>query len=286
MASEIRQILEAETLVDIDKLREVGRYGCPEEVRADAWKYLLGVEAPDKSNELSKRQAKYDQYRTTERQSTDVMKRIRGEVARYCRARVKSASRAVDPSSPIENVVSAYLTHFRGTEYSPVMIYLSGPFAYLMVTESDVYYSFCALMQMIEDHYAAVPMSNRLSEFLMLFRTLLPELHNHFEEEEVDFKEVATSWFQYMLAKELPMDCLLRLWDTYFSVPNGLNLHVYICLAILSMLKDNLEELEQSEIHGVLLRLPAMDMDSLINQALAVRDEVLMKRLTEIDAFR
>ncbi|KAJ3241060.1 hypothetical protein HDU78_002027 [Chytriomyces hyalinus] len=286
MSSEIRQILEAETLVDIDKLRQAGRYGISDEVRADAWKYLLGVEAEDKSNELSKRQAKYDEYRQTERQSNDVMKRIRGEVSRYCKARnSKVSARAVsaapptDPTVPIENVVSAYLSHFRGTEYSPVMIYLSGPFAYLMPTEADIYYSFIALMEMVETHYAQASMAARLSEFLMLFRTLLPDLHNHFEEEEVDFKEVATSWFEYLLAKELPLDCLLRLWDTYFSIPNGLTLHVYICLAVLSLMKDHLEELEQSEIHGVLLRLPVMDMDSVIKQAVTIRDEVMMKRL-------
>ncbi|KAI9331893.1 rab-GTPase-TBC domain-containing protein [Obelidium mucronatum] len=285
MAEEIRQILDAETLVDLDKLRQVGRYGVPDEVRGEAWKYLLAVETADKANELSKRQEKYERYQGTERQSTDILKRIRGEVSRYIRARSKMPFQSKDPNKAIENVVSAYLTQYRGSEYSPVMVYLSGPFAYLLANESDVYYCFAALMQMVEEYCNHVNMATRLSEFLMLFRTLLPELHNHFEEEEVDFKECANSWFSYVLAKELPLECLLRLWDSYFSIPNGLNLHIYICLAILTTLKDNLEELEQSEIHGVLLRLPSMDMDHLINQALAIRDEVLAKRLSDIENY-
>jgi hypothetical protein len=36
--------------------------------------------------------------------------------------------------------------------------------------------------------------------------------HNYFEEEEVDLNEWATSWLQYLLAKELTFDNLVRLW--------------------------------------------------------------------------
>jgi hypothetical protein len=36
--------------------------------------------------------------------------------------------------------------------------------------------------------------------------------HSYFEEEEVDLNEWATSWLQYLLAKELTFDNLVRLW--------------------------------------------------------------------------
>jgi len=36
--------------------------------------------------------------------------------------------------------------------------------------------------------------NERLARFLMRFRMILPDLYNHFEEEEVDFKEWTTSW--------------------------------------------------------------------------------------------
>ncbi|KAJ3064432.1 hypothetical protein HDU98_012160 [Podochytrium sp. JEL0797] len=281
MASEIRQILDAETLVDLDKLRQLTRYGIPDEIRADTWQYLLGVETADKANEISTRHAKYEKYQQTDRQSTDMVKRIRGETTRYYRARSKLHCHFQDPNPVMENVITAYLSQYRGAEYSPALVYLTGPFLFVMHSESDVYYCFAALMQMVEEHCSEVTMASRLAEFLMLFRTLLPELHNHFEEEEVDFKEIANSWFSYILAKELPLDCLLRLWDVYFSLEHGLQAHVYVCLAILTTLKDNLEELEQSEIHGVLLRLPSMDMDHVIKLALTIKDEVLAKRLSD-----
>jgi TBC1 domain family member 2 len=47
--SDFLEILMAETLVDIDKLQSASKHGVPDEVRGEVWKYLLGVEAPDKS---------------------------------------------------------------------------------------------------------------------------------------------------------------------------------------------------------------------------------------------
>ena len=84
---------------------------------------------------------------------------------------------------------------------------------------------------------------------------------SYLEDEEVSPSDWAFSWFQFMLSKELPFDCLLRLWDTYFSCPGGFKLHFFVSLAILSYFKEELLELEQSELKGFLQHLPAVDMD-------------------------
>jgi len=47
----------------------------------------------------------------------------------------------------------------------------------------------------------------------------------------------------------------------YVSVPDPLELHYFICLAILTICKEPLEELDQSEVRSMLLSLPAMDVD-------------------------
>lgn len=69
---------------------------------------------------------------------------------------------------------------------------------------------------------------------------------------------------QHLLAKELPMDCVLRLWDTYFSSAEGLGLHLYTMLAILVNFSEELTELEHSELKGFLQHLPEMDMDQVV----------------------
>jgi hypothetical protein len=122
---------------------------------------------------------------------------------------------------------------------------------------------------------------------MMFFQQMLPELFTYFEDEEVGPNDWAVSWIrvrtctaahaartrrtrthmthsgytQFLLAKELPMDCVLRLWDTYFSCAEGLGLHLYTMLAILVNFHEELIELEHSELKGFLQHLPEMDMD-------------------------
>ncbi len=74
---------------------------------------------------------------------------------------------------------------------------------------------------------------------------------------------------QFLLAKELPMDCVLRLWDTYFSCAEGLGLHLYTMLAILVNFHEELIELEHSELKGFLQHLPEMDMDQVYHPLFA-----------------
>jgi len=99
---------------------------------------------------------------------------------------------------------------------------------------------------------------------MTLFRTCIPDLYSYFEEEEVDIKEWAASALQFLLSRELSLENTMRLWDTYFAMPDWIELHPYFCLAVLKHLKESLEELEQSEIRTMLMRLPPLDMDQVI----------------------
>ena len=64
-----------------------------------------------------------------------------------------------------------------------------------------------------------------------------------------------------MLASNLSLIDVIRLWDTYFSSDEGFELHIYVCLAILITHTEELLELEYSELIHFLKYLPNMDMD-------------------------
>lgn len=113
----------------------------------------------------------------------------------------------------------------------------------------------------IDDHFSSRSINESVASFMTLFRTCIPDLYSYFEEEEVDIKEWAASALQFVLSRELSLENTMRLWDTYFAVPDWIELHPFFCLAILRHLKENLEELEQSEIRTMLMRLPPLDMD-------------------------
>ncbi|EKX51671.1 hypothetical protein GUITHDRAFT_45474, partial [Guillardia theta CCMP2712] len=48
---EYRDILIADTFVDLTRLKLRAQHGVPAEIRGEVWKYLLDVSKPDKSEE-------------------------------------------------------------------------------------------------------------------------------------------------------------------------------------------------------------------------------------------
>ncbi|KAJ1796739.1 hypothetical protein LPJ59_003561 [Coemansia sp. RSA 2399] len=269
------QVLESEVFVDVNRLRKYARHGIPDEIRGEVWKFLLGVEKPDRSNELTQRRARFESYREIDKENVETSKRVRGEVNRYL-LRTKREN-LLDPHlSPaiFEAVICAYLNCNNSVEYSPAMVQVCAPFVITMKSEFDVYSCVERLLNILYEPALDGSINKRVAQFLSYFRTLLPELYNYFEDEELDVSEWASSWLRFLLAKELPTGNVLDLWDVYFSLPDFVDFHPFVCLAILHHLKDSLEDLEQSEIRSMLLRLPAMNISRIISQAHNIRSEI------------
>lgn len=156
-------------------------------------------------------------------------------------------------------------------EFHPALVYLCAPFVQCVRVEAGMYFAFEKLMTLMARHSARHPLPRQVATFLTLFRTTLPELHSYFEEEEVDIIGFATNWLQHLLAGELRIEDLMRLWDTYFALPDFMDLHLYVCIAILTNCKDSLEELDRSETRSMLDSLPPLDVDRIINEAINIR---------------
>jgi len=135
------------------------------------------------------------------------------------------------------------------------------------------------MMLLLDHHFSTLPLSKALSRFLMLFRYFQAELCSYFEDEELTPNEWALPWLQDLLARNLPHDCLCRLWDTYFATDEGFDLHIYVCLAILNSHSEDLLELESAEITAFLARLPVMNMDQIIMHAYNLREKVIALKL-------
>ncbi|KAJ2069225.1 hypothetical protein GGI08_000468 [Coemansia sp. S2] len=269
------EVLESEVFIDVNRLRKYARHGIPLEIRGVVWKYLLGVEKSDRSNEFTQRKARYEAYREIDKENVEVSKRVRGEATRYL-ARAKKDN-LLDPHSALaifEAVICAYINCNNHVEYSPSFVQVCAPFVITMKSECDVYSCFERLVNVLYESSLDNNINKRVAQFLSYFRTLMPELYDYFEEEELDVGEWASSWLRYLLAKELPIQSVLDLWDVYFATPDYVALHPFVCLAILRHLKDSLEDLEQSEIRSMLLRLPKMNINRIVSQAYNIRSEI------------
>ena len=62
-------------------------------------------------------------------------------------------------------------------------------------------------------------------------------------------------------------------WDVYFSCDDGLELHAYVCVALLREMRDTLLELDGEAIGHALARLPSVDVGQIVAQADNLRRE-------------
>eukprot|EP00123_Amoebidium_parasiticum_P020520 comp5153_c0_seq1/m.1212 comp5153_c0_seq1/g.1212 ORF comp5153_c0_seq1/g.1212 comp5153_c0_seq1/m.1212 type:complete len:316 (-) comp5153_c0_seq1:807-1754(-) len=271
---EFHDLLNQEVFIDVDKLREIAQHGIPAEVRAEVWKYLLGLSVADLAQEAANAKERETQYMSMQPDYVEQIKRIQGEISRY-RPEI-DLFRDPQVRKAFETVVVAYLTKNPQQQYSPVLVHLTGPFIYLYHTKpSDVFFALCALVERpeIDVGVRTDDKNHRLGDFVTFFRMQLPELYAHFEDEELEAPTWARSWIYSLLAVELPLDCLLRLWDTYFAL-DSFELHPYVCLAILQYFKEDLLDYEHNSLLNFLKHLPHMDMDKIIAQAFNLRQDI------------
>ncbi|KAG0257880.1 hypothetical protein BG011_003694 [Mortierella polycephala] len=278
---EYEDVLNSEVWVEIPKLREYARHGIPKQVRGEVWLYLLGIKDADRSNEVSSQKQRTQDFEQMDKDPNESTKRVRGEVSRYLRRTQIESSR--DIPRLFEEVISAYCNHNRQVDYYPAMVNLSAPFVYSIKREADAYHCFERMLNMLDEHFSDESINEAVARFMTLLHACLPDLYSFFEEEEVDIKEWAASALQFFLSRELTLENTMRLWDTYFAIPNAgwIEFHVFFCLAILKHLKDAFEDLEQSEIRTMLMRLPTLDMDQIINEAFNIRHEILQRQISD-----
>ncbi|EGC33444.1 hypothetical protein DICPUDRAFT_48931 [Dictyostelium purpureum] len=276
---EFTELLSGEVYIDMDKLVAISRHGIPEKVRAEVWKYLLGISKTDKSEEERVKKQQQQDYKEIDKNDSEITKRIRAHLKRYQNytrsdSRIKIDFQSVEIRNKFENIIISYINYNNDIEYSFGMLAILGPFIATLQSESDIFFCYVAMMKRIEENLQIESLTSKLSRFMMYFRSVLPELFSHFEEEEVSSNDWATSWIQNYLSCELPIECVLRLWDTYLSAQLGLDLHVFVSLAILTNFSEELLELEHSEILAFLQHLPGIDMDQIIAQAYNIRDDI------------
>lgn len=86
--------------------------------------------------------------------------------------------------------------------------------------------------------------------------------------------QFAFRWMNCLLLRELPMEIVLRLWDTCLAEPEGFeDFHVYVCVAMMLRFSKTLKEMDSLEDVVVFLqKLPTAtwavkDIEQLLSQA-------------------
>ena len=154
---EVSAILSAETHVEIDKLRVAAKHGIPPKLRGEAWKYLLSVSRPDKSEEMSTRRRDAEEYAKLDKANVGLLRQVKAEAKRRTARGGHGPSRALlgspQTAKRLENIIAAFLNHNAHLEYDPGMVHLLCPFVYALDDEADAFHCFARLMKHLEPHF-------------------------------------------------------------------------------------------------------------------------------------
>lgn len=259
---EFTYLLEGDSNVNILKLRDLSYFGIPDDLRNNVWKILLNiVNNANNENINNEEMETYD---------------IGFDVTLNCieHAKMVQKSYNLPPGSDliIEKVILKYLNSHSNINYNVHLVYAACPFVKCMNDPYDIELCYNELMNRINmfDVYG----KRMLALFSSIFPIRQPELYNHFDEEMVDSFWIV-GWLKYLLCKELPLDCLIRLFDTYFSIikwEDVIVLHVFVCLSLIDNFKEQLMEIETPQ-YAFLEKLPSVDMDKILIEANNIKED-------------
>mmetsp|Transcript_11363 Transcript_11363/g.33460 ORF Transcript_11363/g.33460 Transcript_11363/m.33460 type:complete len:510 (-) Transcript_11363:40-1569(-) len=127
------------------------------------------------------------------------------------------------------------------------------PDAVLDDVEADVYWCLSRLLSGMQDHYThAQPGIIRMIRHLEDVLTAIdPDLSDHFQRTGVEVLHFAFRWMNCLLVRELPLNCVLRLFDSYLSEEDAAGrdeLHVYVCAAMLVRYSSRLRSMEHDDL--------------------------------------
>jgi hypothetical protein len=192
-ASDFAELISQEVSVDIDRLKFLAFHGIPDErgdqtLRGDVWKVLI----PNLYSAFAA-SASLDHEETVPSASPETAKWIRDALDMY--QPEEPFFRRPTIRSRMEKVcVQYFLDHpssVAGRD-PKMLIHLFAPFAYTSKkgTSEELFFMF---MEMLERHNTFEVKEKSFRRFMSLFRSQIPKLCAHFEDEEVDSRK----WVSY-----------------------------------------------------------------------------------------
>ncbi|EEA07216.1 TBC domain-containing protein [Cryptosporidium muris RN66] len=328
--------------IDLEQLQNLLWSGvpisAPPEMRRDAWQIMLGYLPPRRDRHLSCQQKKIAEYKllvkeyiqrdNLSEQERKLLRQIKVDLPRTS-LEYKSLKNDIILGLmervlflwAIRNPASGYVQGINDL-LCPFLIVFFLPFCpdgnmelfnineisseKVQQVEAEIYWCLTRLLDSLQENYVSEqPGIHKLILYLRdIIRRIDNVLYNHLKDEGVDFLQFAFRWMNCLLTREFPLNCVVRLWDTYIAentlikinkynrsgsvsssiaiTPTNSNsntsisyfnaFHVYVCSAFLLYWTNNLRSMDFANIMLFLQNLPTenwteRDIDALLAQA-------------------
>jgi len=309
--NDIARIKKFETIlkepnVDIVKLKKLSWSGIPEEYRPVAWQILMGYLPANSKERETVLKAKRNEYIKI---VTDTFKngtlglnqsiyhqihidvpRTNPDLSLYQNPIIQESLEKILYCWAIRHPASGYVQgindlitpfyHVFLSEYMPLKHinkydFDSFPKEKLTNVEADSFWCLTILLDGIQDNYihAQPGIVRQVEKMNELTNRIDEPLYKHLKEENVNFLQFAFRWMNCLLMREISLQNIIRMWDTYICETNGFSeFHTYVCAALLVKWSKELKTKEFQDIVIFLQHIPTknwtdQDIELLLSEA-------------------
>ncbi|KAI5293532.1 GTPase-activating protein [Ascosphaera acerosa] len=141
--------------------------------------------------------------------------------------------------------------------------------------EADTFWCLTKLLDGIQDNYiyAQPGIHRQVNALRDLTMRIDAGLVKHLEGEGVEFMQFSFRWMNCLLMREISIQNIIRMWDTYMAEEDGFSrFHLYVCAAFLVKWSHKLMKMDFQEIMMFLQALPTRswtgkDIELLLSEA-------------------
>jgi len=279
--------------VDIEQLKKLSWSGIPEEFRPEAWQILMGY-LPSNSDEretvLKEKRKEYNDIisetfkngiaglnQSIYHQIHIDVPRTNPDLSLYQNPIIQESLEKILYCWAIRHPKSGYVQgindlitpfyHVFLSKYIPLkhinkFDFESFPKEQLNMVEADSFWCLTILLDGIQDNYihAQPGIVSQVAKMNELTNRIDEPLYNHLKEENVNFLQFAFRWMNCLLMREISLQNIIRMWDTYICETNGFSeFHTYVCAALLVKWSKELKTKEFQDIVIFLQHIPTED---------------------------
>ncbi|OIR59154.1 MAG: TBC1 domain family protein [Amphiamblys sp. WSBS2006] len=278
----IRAALDSDS-IDQNSLRQHAWNGLPSKNRAVVWKFLLGYLSPSRQNRqilLAQKRSQYAAIKTKTHTEEALKTEENTKTARQIDAdlpRIQSSAaffKTKFACETLRNILLCLAHHRPSIGYIQGMAEIACPLLYVFSrdafsktpdekavadVEADCFWCFLSVVDSIQKNFTQTHagIAEHTDKIEKIVGKIDPELLRHLQRENVLFIHFCFRWISCLLVREIPLECIIRMWDTYtaegrraFSV-----FHVYVCCVFLMRWREELLQMSFPEIL-VLLQNP------------------------------
>ncbi|XP_046650063.1 TBC1 domain family member 13-like [Daphnia pulicaria] len=183
----------------------------------------------------------------------------------------------------VERILFIYAKLNPGQSYVQGMNEIIGPIYYLFATdadsdwreyaEADTFFCFTGLMSEIRDFFiktldeSEMGINGLMNRLMRKLKECDPQVWNRLKNQELEPPFYSFRWLTLLLSQEFELPDILRIWDSLFADENRFEFLIYVCTAMIVLLRENLLSGDFPCNLKLLQNFPSMDVHIVLDCA-------------------